>query len=215
MTHSLDLQRVLVAEDDPVSRRLLESVLGKWGFTPVVRENGAEAWQVLAGPESPNMAILDWMMPEIDGLELCRRIRATPAISAHYIILLTARGGHGNAVQGLQAGADDFVTKPFDFDELRARVLVGRRVVELQMGLAERVRDLEEALTKVKQLQGLVPICSYCKKIRNDQNYWQQIEYYISEHSEAQFSHGICPDCFEELMLHPSVDTPPKGETKL
>jgi hypothetical protein len=92
------------------------------------------------------------------------------------------------------------VTKPFNREELRARVQGGARVVELQRSLAERVEELEQALARVKQLQGLLPICSYCKKIRDDRNYWQQVEAYIGEHSEAVFSHGICPDCFDKFV---------------
>ncbi len=214
MAESDESTKILIAEDDPVSRRLLESVLDKWGFSAVVTNNGSEAWRVLEGPESPSLSILDWMMPEVDGLELCRRIRTNLATRPHFVILLTARGGHGNAVQGLQAGADDFVTKPFDFDELRARLQVGLRVVQLQTRLAERVREVELALTKVRQLQGLVPICSYCKRIRNDHNYWQQLETYISEHSEAQFSHGICPGCLARIMEPPSGEAAPDGNSK-
>lgn len=144
--------------------------------------------------------ILDWMMPGLDGLEICHRIRARVPARPTHIILLTARGGRENVVQGLQAGAHDYITKPFDRDELRARVQVGVRVIELQQALAERVRQLEEALACVKQLQGLLPICSYCKKIRNDRNYWQQVESYLSEHSDVQFSHGICPGCYETFV---------------
>jgi len=119
---------------------------------------------------------------------------------ATYIILLTARDDGPDLVRGLEAGADDYITKPFNRKELRARIRVGLRVVRLQQILADRVRELAEALTRVKRLQGLLPICSYCKKIRNDRNYWEKVETYISEHSEAQFSHGICPDCFERVV---------------
>jgi sigma-B regulation protein RsbU (phosphoserine phosphatase) len=192
--------KVLIAEDDAVSSRYLEAALRRWGYEVIATKNGAEAWQVLSGPEIPRMAILDWMMPEMDGLELCRKIRGTATTKTAYVILLTARGGHGNAVQGLQAGADDYVTKPFDREELRARIQVGARVAQLQASLAERVSELEEMMAKVKQLRGLLPICSYCKKIRTDQNYWQQVEGFISEHSEAQFSHGICPECYAKFV---------------
>lgn len=107
------------------------------------------------------------------------------------------KGSCQDVVAGLQAGANDYVTKPFNAPELRARLQVGRRVLDLQMELTERVKDLEEALARVKQLEGYLPICAYCKKIRNDEDYWQQIESYISAHSKALFTHTICPDCYQ------------------
>ena len=197
--------KVLIAEDDMVSRRLLQATLCKWGYEPVVTSDGAAAWDVLQGRDSPPLAILDWMMPGLDGLQVCHKVREIPTATPPYLILLTAKGRRQDIVTGLQAGADDYVTKPFDREELRARVQVGVRIVELQQGLADRVIALEEALTRVKQLQGLLPICSYCKKIRDDQNYWQQVENYIAEHSEAQFSHSICPDCYDRLVK-PELD---------
>ena len=103
--------------------------------------------------------------------------------------------------EGLEAGADDYMTKPFNPRELRARLHVGVRVVQLQKALLERFQQLEDAVRSVKQLQGLLPICSYCKKIRNDRNYWEQVDAYISRHSEAQFSHGICPDCYQAHLM--------------
>jgi response regulator RpfG family c-di-GMP phosphodiesterase len=116
-----------------------------------------------------------------------------------YLILVTAREARGDVIAGLDAGADDYVIKPFDADELRARVAVGVRVLSLQEGLAERVAELQAALTNVKQLSGLLPICSYCKRIRGDDQYWQQVEGYIAAHSDAQFSHGICPACYKTV----------------
>lgn len=192
--------RVLIAEDDAVSRTFLEVTLRKWGYDVATFPDGAQAWQAVEGGERPDLLILDWMMPGLDGVEVCQQLRQKfPALPA-YIILLTVRTGREDVVQGLLAGADDYITKPFDSDELRARVQVGCRVIELQKALAARVRELEEALARVKQLQGLLPICCYCKKIRDDRNYWQQVENYIAGHSEAQFSHGICPDCFREFV---------------
>ena len=117
-----------------------------------------------------------------------------------YIILLTAKGRKEDIVQGLTAGADDYIIKPFDRSELKARINAGERILRLQAELAARVKELELALTNVKLLQGLLPICCYCKKIRNDQNYWQQVDTYIADHSEAQFTHGICPECREKIV---------------
>src|SRR5581483_3809350 len=197
--------KILIAEDDAASRRLLQASLERWGYEVLTASDGAEAWQVLDVPSAPELAILDWMMPEIDGLEICRRVRAGSRGLPTYIILLTARGKREDIVLGLQGGADDYVTKPFDLEELRARLQVGVRIVQLQRALAIRVRELEDALKRVKQLQGLIPICCYCKKIRDDENYWQQVENYISEHSDAQFSHGICPDCYTKYV-QPEID---------
>jgi DNA-binding response OmpR family regulator len=192
--------RILIAEDDLVSRRVLETTLLKWGYEVVVAADGEAAWAVLQGDDSPRLAVLDWMMPGVDGVELCRRVRALGRSEPTYLILLTAREKTDDVVAGLEAGADDYVIKPFDRQELQARVHVGERVAALQASLARRVRDLEDALAQVKQLQGMLPICCYCKKIRDDSNYWQQVEHYISSHSGARFSHGICPECFDSVV---------------
>jgi CheY-like chemotaxis protein len=188
--------KVLIAEDDLVPRRLLQKVLADWGYDVIVACDGREAWQALQGEAAPKLAILDWMMPGLDGVEVCRRVREHPGHESVYLILLTGRDAKDDIVSGLGSGANDYITKPFDRAELQARVSVGRRVVELQAKLAERVAELEGALAQVKQLQGLLPICSYCKKIRHDGNYWQQVERYIADHTGCQFSHGICPDCW-------------------
>jgi phosphoserine phosphatase RsbU/P len=192
--------KILIAEDDAVSRRALEGALKPCGCDLVVTGDGAEAWEVVRAPDPPRLAVLDWMMPRLDGLEVVRKVRGhAPAMPA-YLIMLTCRDSRADLIRGLGAGADDYVTKPFHSDELRARVQVGLRVVQLQTALDARVRELEDALSRVKRLQGLLPICSYCKKIRNDDNYWQQVEAYITERSEAEFSHGICPGCFAQFV---------------
>lgn len=193
--------KILIAEDDVVSRRLLEATLIRWGYEVIATRNGIEAWDILQGEDAPLLAILDWMMPGMDGLEVCRRLRSLQRAIPPYLIILTAKGRQQDIVTGLEAGANDYVTKPFNREELRARMQVGTRMVELQQSLAERVYALEDALARVKLLQGLLPICSYCKKIRDDQNYWQQVEAYIAEHSEAQFSHSICPDCYDTKVI--------------
>ena len=191
--------KTLIAEDDSVSRRLLQAALQKWGYEVTVTTQGREAWDALQQPGAPSLLILDWLMPELDGVEICRRIRASEALKSSYVILLTSRGSKEDIVEGLEAGADDYVTKPFDHGELRARVQVGARVIGLQNALAERVRELEEAIASVKTLQGLLPICCYCKKIRDDGNYWHRVESYIAGHANVRFSLGICPDCNDKL----------------
>ncbi len=197
--------KVLIAEDDPVSRRVLVAALEKFGYEVVVAADGAEAWAALQSADAPQLAILDWMMPEIDGVELCRRVRGLPTATPPYLILLTAKSGKEDVVTGLDAGANDYLTKPFDRAELRARLQVGAHVLELQGNLAARVRELEASLSQVKHLQGLLPICSYCKKIRDEQNYWHRVESYISEHTEVEFSHGICPACYTDVV-QPQLD---------
>ena len=197
--------KVLIADDDAVTLRLLETTLKSWGYEVFAATDGAEALRILEDGSRPEIALLDWQMPEREGPEICRIIRARPQTLPVYIILLTSLSGPQNIIQGLKAGADDYITKPFNRDELCARMEVGRRIVELQRNLATRVQQLQDAMARVKQLQGLVPICSYCKKIRNDKNFWQQVDAYVSEHSEAQFSHGICPECYEKIVK-PELD---------
>jgi phosphoserine phosphatase RsbU/P len=188
----------LIADDDPVTAAVLRGALCRWNLEVVTALDGAAAWDLIESTQSPSLAIIDWMMPGIDGIELCRRIRETPAHAHMYVILLTGRDSHADVVAGLQAGADDYLVKPFDAEELHARVNTGIRILTLQQQLTERIEALRETIANVKQLNGLLPICSYCKRIRKDEDYWQQLEGYITEHSDAQFSHGICPGCLEE-----------------
>jgi DNA-binding response OmpR family regulator len=192
--------RVLVAEDDAVSRRLLEVLLSRWGYDIVVAENGAEAWQAIQEDGSVKVAVLDWMMPEIDGLELCQRLRGREKDSRDYIytIMLTAREQKEDIVQGLEAGADDYLTKPFEPLELRSRIRAGERILRLKAQLAEKVKELEDALDHVKSLQGLIPICMHCKRIRDEKQIWQRLETYIQDHSAATFSHALCDECLDK-----------------
>ncbi len=143
--------RILVAEDDAVSRELICARLTKWGYEVLVTQNGAEAMTELRKKDAPSLAILDWMMPGMDGLEICRRVREVDRVL--YIILLTARGSKAHLVEGLGAGADDYLIKPFDKDELQARILVGLRVMALQAALAERLKELEAASEEIRGLK--------------------------------------------------------------
>jgi sigma-B regulation protein RsbU (phosphoserine phosphatase) len=192
--------RVLIADDDPVSQRLLERLLIGWGHEVATADDGTAALAALQASDAPRLAILDWSMPGLEGPEICRRLRAATGDRAPYLILLTARDGHTSVVAGLRCGANDYVTKPFEPDELQARVGIAVRTVDLQDKLAQRVRELEHALAHVRRLQGILPICSYCKKVRTDQNYWQQVETYLADHADLLVSHGICPDCLVRVM---------------
>jgi DNA-binding response OmpR family regulator len=201
---------ILIAEDDLTSRTILRAMLGKWGFATVTASDGAEAWAILQRPEAPRLILLDWLMPGMDGVEICRRVRETGTDQPPYIILLTALGETNRVVEGLSAGADDYITKPYNQEELRARIEVGIRILTLQASLAQRVAELQAALDHVRKLQGILPICMHCHKIRNDQESWERIEKYITEHSEAQFSHSICPECLATHYPDFSPESPAK-----
>jgi len=195
--------KILVAEDDAVTRRMLVVTLERLGWDVITAEDGNAAWRVfetLKGKDAPEIAVLDWMMPGIEGIEICRRLHTTPGFELVYIILVTSRGGKEDLSYGLAAGANDYVTKPFDPVELEARVRVGQRMVKLQRSLATRVTEVEAALAHVQRLQGLLPICSYCKKVRNEANYWEQVESYFTTHSDLDFTHSICPQCTEKML---------------
>ena len=198
---SPETNRILIAEDHHVSRHLLERNLQNWGFDVVSAENGVAAAEILDAPGAPAIAVLDWMMPEMDGVEVCKRVRSQTNRPYIYLLLLTAKSQKEEIAAGLDAGADDYVIKPFDPDELRARLKVGQRVVELERTLDRRVQDLQTALDDVKRLRRLLPICMYCKSVRDDQDYWRQIDEYIHAETGTDFSHGICPHCMEKLNM--------------
>jgi DNA-binding response OmpR family regulator len=202
--------RILVADDDPIGRRVLERALAKSGHDVLVVPDGTEAWRVLAAPEPPALAILDWMMPGLTGIELCRKARETAWAVEPYLIVLTSRGASADVVTALQAGANDYVTKPFEIEELRARVSVGERIVTLQQQLSDRVRALEEAFAHVHQLQGLIPICAWCGQVRNDGNFWEQVSSYLEKRSGLQFTHAICPPCREKESSRLKDALPPR-----
>jgi len=138
----MSARRVLIAEDDPVSLRLVEAMLKKWGYDPVLTRDGAEAWQVLQSENAPQLAILDWMMPKRDGLDVCRALRQDTERPYVYVLLLTAKVQEQDLVVGLEAGADDYLTKPFAAEELRARLYAGERILGIQQQLVNAREDL-------------------------------------------------------------------------
>lgn len=190
--------KILIAEDDATSRLILRAVLTNWGYDVVETCDGDEAWQLLQREDAPPLAIVDWVMPGMSGETLCRKMREMKPLSPTYLIILTIKTDREDIVAGLESGANDYITKPFDRSELRARIRVGERVNELQSALADRIHELQDAMAHVKTLQGLIPICMHCHKIRNDQQNWERLEMYISEHTDAEFSHGLCPECMKE-----------------
>lgn len=181
---------VLVVDDDAVSSSQLGALAKAAGYDVKTAINGREAWDLLQLARIP-IVISDWYMPEMDGVELCRRIRARTHEPYVYFILVTARGGKQQYLTGMEAGADDFIAKPFDPDELRARLKVAERILGLR-------KELE-------QLEVLLPICSYCKRIRNDKEEWEPLERYIETHFEKLVTHSICPDCYVQYV-QPQLD---------
>jgi DNA-binding response OmpR family regulator len=189
--------KVLVAEDDRIARRLLVRHLERWGYEVVRAEHGREACDVFEADDEIGIAILDWMMPELDGVDVCRKLRAAED-RRPYILLCTARTEVSDIVTGLNAGADDYLAKPIRAAELEARLRVGARTVGLEHELKQRIGQLSAALEHVKQLQGMLPICMHCRRVRNSDDVWQQIETYVEQHADVSWSHGLCEDCLDE-----------------
>jgi len=174
--------KVLVAEDDRTSRALLQGALLKLGYEVVEAVDGASAWDALARNGAPRIVVSDWVMPDTDGLELCRRVRGRKDAPYVYFILLTGKMlGAGHYAKAMDDGVDDFLTKPLDIDALRIRLRVAERIVQL----TERVRTLE----------GILPMCAYCRRIRDERGAYQSLEDFVSAKTPAQFSHGVCPEC--------------------
>jgi sigma-B regulation protein RsbU (phosphoserine phosphatase) len=190
--------RILVAEDEPVTARILEASLRKWGHEVSAVPDGEAALAALVAPGAPRAAILDWNMPGLSGEEVCRRVRAA-GLGTH-LLLVTARSDRESVRIGLASGADDYITKPFDSEELRLRVKAAERVVLLEDRLADRVRELEKALAELGELRGLLAMCMYCKGVRVRHDHWQTVENYLVDHGDVQVSHGICPTCHETIV---------------
>lgn len=178
--------KILAVDDDTVARTVLTALLKKMGHSVVEAEDGQEGWDLINTLEF-GVLIVDWEMPRMDGLELTRNVRGLEREKYVYILMLTGRMGKQNFIDGINAGADDFATKPVSPAELEARLRVAERILGLQ--------------ADVRKLEGLLPICSYCKKIRGTDDSWQQIESYVAQRSEAEFSHGICPECYNSKVL--------------
>jgi DNA-binding response OmpR family regulator len=175
----------LIAEDHAASRRLLAAILESMGHEAEVAADGEEAWTKLSA-QPFGLLISDWMMPGLDGLELCKRVRARKSAAYTYVILVTAKVAKEDYRAAMAAGVDDFITKPFEGDYLESRIKVADRILTLQHA--------------VVQLEGLLPICSYCKRIRDAEDRWIPIDSYVHARAPVEFSHGMCPTCYQEKV---------------
>ncbi len=178
--------KILIAEDEPVSSRILQLTLEHFGHEVIAACDGRQAWERFDS-DPVRVIVSDWMMPDIDGIELCRRVRERPKTDYTYFILLTAiHTGRENLQKAMAAGVDDFLTKPLD-----------REAIIMRLRVAERILDFT---SQIRALKELLPICMYCKRVRDDHDYWQQVETYIHTCTGTNFSHGICPECLEQEM---------------
>ena len=231
--------KILTVDDEYVSRKKLEMAVQSLGYETLTASHGIEGLNIWEH-EKPRIVITDWLMPGIDGIELCKKIREAEKGQYTYIIMLSIKKGMQSVIDGIDAGADDFISKPFQKEELAARIKAGERILRIESKLLtafndltgeikerkrteeelakqrdflmgtihelkkaketkkELISKLQDALSEVNQLSGLLPICSHCKKIRDDKGYWKNLEEYIANRSGAQFSHSVCPKCMEE-----------------
>jgi DNA-binding response OmpR family regulator len=184
--------KILIAEDDDSLRDVIKLIVANLGHEAVAMSDGAQAWEEF-GRRKPSVIISDWVMPELDGLELCRKVRKGFDGAYTYFILLTGKmSNRENYLKAMEAGVDDFMTKPLDEETLRIRLRVAERI----LGLTSRIGALESFL----------PICVYCKRIRQDDGRYEQLESYLAKRSEVKFSHGICPSCMS--THHPGEADP-------
>ena len=176
---------VLVVDDDPSTVTLVSAVLRKTGHEVVTAPDGELGWQIVR-QKPVDLIVSDWMMPGLEGPDLCKMVRKLAREKYVYIILLTSLSGRERFLEGMQAGADDFMRKPVDVEELNARVAAAERILGLHQHVA--------------QLEGLLAICSYCKKIRDDGGQWVHVESYMSRRTSLEFSHGVCPLCKAKVL---------------
>lgn len=178
--------RILIIDDDTVSTAVLEGALRELGHEAVTATDGAAGWAALER-EAFRVVVSDWRMAAPDGLELCRRLRARGGDYVFFVLVTQQSAGGGHHAQAIAAGVDDFLEKPVDLGPL-----------SLRLRMAERMLQYERT---VQELRAIVPICAYCKRVRDDHNYWQQVESYLAKHTGAQPSHGICPDCYQRIVV--------------
>jgi sigma-B regulation protein RsbU (phosphoserine phosphatase) len=211
--------KVLIADDDTITRIALGKLLEKWGYEVVQALDGGKAWELLCQKDPPRIAILDWMMPEPNGVEICNNLTREKDFPFIYTMLLSVKQDKADIIKALDSGAHDFLSKPVHSGELRSRIAVGVRLVKAEDAIQSKNRELadindqlnrtnaelQSALKEIKTLQGILPICVKCKKFRledmeaTDPDSWVKMEDYIRSRTEAEFSHGLCPECAAKL----------------
>jgi len=196
--------QILIADDDSVSRTLLVRTLEQWGHEVDGVVDGLEACGRLIMPGAPTMAVLDWGMPGLEGPDVCRKVRAATLRMQPYLVMLTARHSPDDLAVALEAGADDFLSKPFNRVELMARLHAGMRILNLQRALTDRIQELEASRQREHHLRTLTPICAYCKNIRGDRDDWEPIDQYLAEHG-YRFTHAVCPSCLDSQSKLPPM----------
>jgi phosphoserine phosphatase RsbU/P len=190
--------KILIADDDNFSRRVLEAQLQKCGHIVISCSSGESALETLRRDGSIDLVVLDWMMPGMSGIEVCRKIKSDPTSPLVYVIILTAKRQASDIARGLDSGADDFVSKPFDPLELEARINVGQRTMRLQRAMMEHISELEAAAARIEQLNKMLPICPLCGTNRNEPEYWNGVKAYVGDHSKAELSDAVCKACEAE-----------------
>lgn len=179
--------KVLLIENDPISRLYMEASLATLGLVSEIAENGDEARRILVATPSIRLIVCDWMMPDQTGLDLCRWVRSRKLEYVYFIIYMPEDASEQNQDKAIEAGVDDFLQKPVNLRDLRIRLHVARRILD--------------SAAHIRELQSLVPICSYCKSVREDKDYWQRIEQYVSARTGSEFTHSVCPDCYKKHIV--------------
>lgn len=188
--------KILIAEDEFTTRMMVQVCLENWGYRVESVTNGEEAWEILQKPDAPHIAILDWEMPELDGIDVCRRVKELELDPPPYIILLTGRDSKTDIIRGFDAGAEDYMTKPFNDNELRARVRVAERLVRTQASLADTVVELKEALNQLEILESEVEICGDCRKVFSSYDgEWHSFEDVLKNGADPRVIVTSCPVC--------------------
>lgn len=197
-------KNILVVDDTKMNLMILVKTLGDEGYRVRPALSGAAALEA-AGKEAPDLILLDIMMPDMDGYQVCRTLKKDPLLKDIPVIFISAMDQVEDKIKGFEAGGVDYVSKPFQTKEVLARVGTHLTLRALQRDLESKNthleqlnRELRKALTELKTIRGIIPICAHCKKIRDDKGYWTQVEAYFQEFSDAKFSHSICPKCANE-----------------